>query len=105
MKRALGVIVSAAFKAGNITLHNVGYGVGVSVRNGKLVQIRKFLTAIAALFLSHIGCGAHALILSVAPPEKVALFYRTVSAFQHFISHNRKKSANAIRFKDGRAHA
>ena len=61
MKRSLGVIVFAALKAGNVAFHYVRNGISTSVRHGKLLQIRKFLTAVSALFLRHIGCGRHAL--------------------------------------------
>ena len=105
MKRALGIIVSAAFKAGNITFHNVGKITFIPVRLGKFLELSKLVKAAVALFLGHIGCGAHALIFGVAPLEKVALFYRTVSAFQHFISHNRKNFAKVNCLKEGRAHA
>lgn len=61
MKRTLGVIVLAALKAGNVAFHYVWNGISTSVRHGKLLQIRKFLTAVSAFFLRHIGCGRHAL--------------------------------------------
>ena len=88
MKRALGVIVLAALKACNIAFHYVWNGISTSVRHGKLLQIRKFLTAVSALFFRHIGCGANALIFGVAPPEKVALLNRIVSTFQHCALHS-----------------
>lgn len=93
MKRTLGIIVSAALNAGNIAFHNVRNSIGMPVRHGKLVQIRKFLTAVYSLFFRHIGCGANALIFGVAPLEKVALLNRIISAFQHCAFHNRKNSA------------
>ena len=65
MKRALGVIVFAALKARNVAFHYIWNSVGVPIWHGKLVQIRKFLTAVSALFLRHIGCGANALIFFV----------------------------------------
>lgn len=65
MKRALGVIVFAALKARNVAFHNVGNGISTSVRHGKLLQIRKFLTAVSALFFRHIGCGRHSLAFSL----------------------------------------
>lgn len=90
MKRALGVIVFAALKAGNVAFHDIRNSVGMPVRHGKLVQIRKFLTAVFALFLRHIGCDANALIFGIAPLEKVALLNRIVSAFQHCALHSCK---------------
>lgn len=93
MKRTLGIIVSAVLNAGNIAFHNVRNSVGMPVRHGKLVQIRKFLTAVYALFLGHIGCGANALIFGITPPEKVAFLNRIISTFQHCALHNRKNSA------------
>ena len=61
MKRTLGVIVLAALKAGNVAFHYVWNGISTSVRHGKLLQTRKFPTAVSAFFLRHIGCGRHAL--------------------------------------------
>ena len=61
MKRALGVIVFAALKAGNVAFHYVRKITFIPIRHGKLLQIRKFLTAVSALFFRHIGCGRHAL--------------------------------------------
>lgn len=105
MKRALGIIVSATFKAGNVAFPKSGKSIFVSVRLGKFFKFSKLSPAVVLLFLRHIGCGAHTLILSVAPPEKVALFCRTVSAFQHFIFHNRKLCQKVNCLKEGRAHA
>lgn len=105
MKRALGIIVFTAFKAGNIAFPKSGKSIFISVRLGKFLELSKLVKAAVALFLRHIGCGAHALIFGVAPLEKVALFCRTVSAFQHFISHNRKNFAKVNCLKEGRAHA
>lgn len=90
MKRALGVIVLAALKAGNIAFHYVWNGISTSVRHGKLFKLAKFVKSIVAFFLRHIGCGANALIFGVAPLEKVALLNRIISTFQHCALHNRE---------------
>ncbi len=99
MKRALGVIVFAALKAGNVAFHDIRNSVGMPVRHGKLLQIRKFLTAVSALFLRHIGCGRHALPFGIIPLEKVALLNRIVSTFQHCALHSYKNSAQVKRLE------
>ena len=73
MKRALGVIVFAALKAGNVAFHNVRKITFIPIRHGKLFKFAKFVKSAVAFFLRHIGCGANALIFGVAPLEKVAL--------------------------------
>ena len=65
MKRALGVIVFAALKAGNVAFHYVWNGISTSVRHGKFFKLAKFVKSIVAFFLRHIGCGANALTFFV----------------------------------------
>ena len=88
MKRALGVIVFAALKACNVAFHNVRKITFIPIRHGKLFKFAKFIKSAVAFFLRHIGCGANALIFSVAPLEKVALLNRIVSTFQHCALHS-----------------
>ena len=88
MKRALGVIVFAALKAGNVAFHNVRKITFIPIRHGKLFKFAKFVKSIVAFFLRHIGCGANALIFGVEPLEKVALLNRIVSTFQHCTLHS-----------------
>lgn len=90
MKRTLGVIVLAALKAGNVAFHYVWNGISTSVRHGKLLQIRKFLTAVSAFFLRHIGCGRHSLAFSL---NKLKDRVRIPSNFYFHALHNRKSSA------------
>ena len=96
MKRALGVVVFAALKARNVAFHNVGNGISTSVRHGKLLQIRKFLTAVSALFLRHIGCGRHALTFFV---NKLKDRVRILSNFYFHAFHNRENSAQVKRLE------
>ena len=93
MKRALGVIVFAALKACNVAFPKSGKRVFIPIRHGKFFKLGKFVESIVAFFLSHIGCGANALIFGVAPLEKVALLNRIVSTFQHCVLHSYKSSA------------
>ena len=93
MKRALGVIVLAALKAGNVAFPKSGKSIFISVWLGKFFKFGEFVESIVAFFLSHIGCGANALIFGVAPLEKVALLNRIVSTFQHSVLHSYKSSA------------
>ena len=99
MKRALGVIVFAALKAGNVAFHNVRKITFIPIRHGKLFKFAKFVKSIVAFFLRHIGCGANALIFGVAPLEKVALLNRIVSTFQHCVLHSYKSSAQVKRLE------
>ena len=92
MKRALGVIVLAALKAGNIAFHYVWNGISTSVRHGKFFKLAKFVKSIVALFLRHIGCSANALIFGVAPFKKITLLNRIISTFQHCALHSYKNS-------------
>lgn len=93
MKRTLGVIVFAALNTGNVAFPESWKSIFVSVRLGKFFEFGKFVKAVVALFLGHIGCGANALPFGITPPEKVALLNRIISAFQHGALHNRKNSA------------
>lgn len=93
MKRALGVIVFAALKACNVAFPKSGKSVFIPIWHGKFFKLGKFVESIVAFFLSHIGCGANALIFGVAPLEKVALLNRIVSTFQHCVLHSYKSSA------------
>lgn len=88
MKRALGVIVFAALKAGNVAFHNVRKITFIPIRHGKLFKFAKFIKSAVALFFRHIGCGANALPFGIVPPEKVALLNRIVSTFQHCTLHS-----------------
>lgn len=88
MKRALGVIVFAALKAGNVAFHNVRKITFIPIRHGKFFKFSKLCSAVELLFLRHIGCGANALIFGVAPLEKVAFLNRIVSTFQHCTLHS-----------------
>lgn len=96
MKRTLGVIVLAALKAGNVAFHYVWNGISTSVRHGKLLQIRKFLTAVSAFFLRHIGCGANALTFFV---NKLKDRVRILSNFYFHAFHNRENSAQVKRLE------
>ena len=90
MKRALGVIVLAALKAGNVTFSKSGKSIFISVWLGKFFKFRKLCSAVELLFLRHIGCGRHALIFGVAPLKKIALLNRIISTFQHCALHSYK---------------
>ena len=90
MKRALGVIVFAALKAGNVAFHYVRKITFIPIWLGKRLNFHKLSPAVVLLFLRHIGCGANALIFGVAPLEKVALLNRIISTFQHCALHNRE---------------
>lgn len=61
MKRALGVIVLAALKAGNVAFSKSGKSIFISVWLGKFFKFRKLCSAVVLLFLRHVGCGANAL--------------------------------------------
>lgn len=102
MKRALGIIVFAAFKAGNVAFPKIGNIVFVSVRLGKFFKFSKLSPAVVLLFLSHIGCGAHALILFV---NKLKDRVRVLADFYLHAFHNRKNFAKVNYLKEGRAHA
>lgn len=90
MKRALGVIVLAALKAGNVAFPKSGKSIFISVWLGKFFKFGEFVESIVSFFLRHIGYGRHALIFGVAPLEKVALLNRIISTFQHCTLHNRE---------------
>ena len=65
MKRALGIVVLAALKAGNVAFHYVWNGISTSVRHGKFFKLAKSAKSIVALFLRHIGRGRHSLTFFV----------------------------------------
>ena len=88
MKRALGVIVFTALKAGNVTFSKSGKSIFISVWLGKFFKFRKLCSAVELLFLRHIGCSANALIFGVAPFKKITLLNRIISTFQHCALHS-----------------
>ena len=90
MKRALGVIVFAALKAGNVAFHNVWNGISTSVRHGKFFKLGEFVESIVSLFLRHIGYGRHALTFFV---NKLKDRVRILSNFYFHAFHNRENSA------------
>ena len=61
MKRALGVVVFAALKAGNVAFHYVRKITFIPIWLGKRLNFHKLSPAVVLLFLRHIGCGRHAL--------------------------------------------
>lgn len=61
MKRALGIIVFAALKAGNVAFPKSGKSVFIPIWLGKRLNFHKLSPAVVLLFLRHIGCGRHAL--------------------------------------------
>lgn len=89
MKRTLAVIISAAFKAGDITFHKIRNGVRVSVRHRNIFKLGKFVKTVATFFLRHIFIVANTRIFGIEPLEKVALFNRIISAFKFHISNHR----------------
>ena len=99
MKRALGVIVLAALKAGNVAFPKSGKSIFISVWLGKFFKFGEFVESIVSFFLRHIGCGANALIFGVAPLKKIALLNRIISAFQHCALHSYKNSAQVKRLE------
>ncbi len=90
MKRALGVIVLAALKAGNVAFHYVWNGISTSVRHGKFFKLAKFVKSIVALFLRHIGCGRHSLTFFV---NKLKDRVRILSNFYFHALHSCENSA------------
>ena len=65
MKRALGIIVFAALKAGNIAFPKSGKSIFISVWLGKFFKFGEFVESIVSLFLRHIGYGRHSLTFFV----------------------------------------
>ena len=65
MKRALGVIVLAALKAGNVAFSKSGKSVFILIWLGKRLNFHKLSPAVVLLFLRHIGCGRHSLTFFV----------------------------------------
>lgn len=94
MKRSLAIIISAAFKSGNIPFHKIRDCIGVSVRLRNAVEFGKFVTAVAAFFLRHIFIVANTRIFGIKPLKKVALFNRITSAFKFHTFNNRTNFRN-----------
>lgn len=89
MKRTLAIIVSAASKAGKVTLDKIRNRVGVSVRLRNAVEFYEFVPTVVIFFLRHIFIFANTRIFGVEPLEKVALFNRIISAFKFHTSNHR----------------
>ena len=96
MKRALGVIVFAALKAGYVAFHNVRKITFIPIRHGKLFKFAKFVKSAVAFFLRHIGCGRHALPFFV---NKLKDRVRILSNFYFHTFHNRENSAQVKRLE------
>lgn len=96
MKRALGVIVFAALKAGNVAFHNVRKITFIPIRHGKFFKFSKLCSAVELLFLRHIGCGANALTFFV---NKLKDRVRILSNFYFHTFHNRENSAQVKRLE------
>lgn len=96
MKRALGVIVFAALKAGNVAFPKSGKRVFIPIRHGKFFKLAKFVKSIVAFFLRHIGCGANALTFFV---NKLKDRVRILSNFYFHTFHNRENSAQVKRLE------
>ena len=96
MKRALGVIVLAALKAGNVAFPKSGKSIFISVWLGKFFKFSKLCSAVELLFLRHIGCGANALTFFV---NKLKDRVRILSNFYFHTFHNRENSAQVKRLE------
>ncbi len=99
MKRSLAVIISAAFKAGNIPFHKIRDCIGVSVRLRNAVEFGKLVTAVATFFLRHIFIVANTRIFGIEPLKKVALFNRIISTFKFHTSNHRTNFRNVNQLK------
>lgn len=87
MKRALGVIVLAALKAGNVAFPKSGKSIFISVWLGKFFKFGEFVESIVSFFLRHIGYGRHALTFFV---NKLKDRMRIPSNFYFHAFHNRE---------------
>ena len=96
MKRALGVIVFAAFKTGNVAFPKCGKSVLISIRLGKCLKLGKLIKSIVSLLLGHIGCGRHTLTLLV---NKLKNRMRIPSDFYFHAMHSCKNSAQVKHLK------
>ena len=90
MKRALGVIVLAALKAGNVAFSKSGKSVFIPIWLGKRLNFHKLSPAVVLLFLRHIGCGRHALPFFV---NKLKDRVRILSNFYFHTLHSCESSA------------
>ena len=96
MKRALGVIVLAALKAGNVAFPKSGKSVFIPIWLGKRLNFHKLSPAVVLLFFRHIGCGRHSLPFFV---NKLKDRMRILSNFYFHAFHNRENSAQVKRLE------